>query len=109
MYKDESTEAEENIKRFFRWLGRVFYASLVNYFEIWRKGERIIYFPVVLFLFCLIPWVFWVALGLLLLGFFCGCRFRFSGPHLGRKNVNDTMDKAADAAEEMRDGEDPDN
>ena len=107
MYKDESTEAEENIKRFFRWLGRVFRASLVNYFEIWRRGERIASFPVILFLFCFIQWVFWVVLAILIIGLFCGCRYRFSGPHLGKKSVNDAMDKASDMAEDIKDGEDP--
>jgi hypothetical protein len=90
-------------------MARVFRASVTNYFEVWRKGERQFYFPVVLFLFCLIPWVFWVTLALVIIGLFAGCRYRFSGPHLGRQEVNDTMDKAADFAEEAKNGESPDN
>ena len=84
-YKDESTEFEDNAKKFFRWLGRVIHASLINFFEVWRKGERVFYFPVILFIFCFIPWVFWVALALLIIGLFCGYRYHFSGPHLGKK------------------------
>ena len=103
MYKDESTDLEDGLVRFFRWLGRVFHASITNFFEIWRRGERIFYFPVILFLFCFIPWVFWVMLGLLLLGFFCGCKYRFAGPHLGRKNVNETMNKASEPEEGTKD------
>jgi len=106
-YRDESTEFEDNLKRFFRWLGRVFRAGLVNYFEIWRGGERIMHFPVILFLFCLIYWVLWVVFAILLIGLFCGCRYRFSGPHLGRKSVNDAKDNASENAEEVKDGEDP--
>ena len=109
MYKDESTEFEENVKRFFRWLGRVIRAGVVNYFEICRRGERIVYFPVILFLFCLIPWVFWLTFALLLIGLFCGCRYRFSGPHLGRKSVNDAMDETSDAMEDLKNGENPHN
>ncbi|MCL1896980.1 MAG: hypothetical protein FWG03_10605 [Clostridiales bacterium] len=105
-YKDETTAFEDNVKRFFRWLGRVLRASVFNYFEIWRKGERIVYFPVVLFLFCLIHWVFWVVLALLVIGLFCGCRYRFSGPNLGRKGVNDAMDKASKMAEDIKEGKD---
>ena len=109
-YTDETTAFEDNALRFFKWLGRVFRGGIVNYFEIWRKGERILFFPVILFLFCFIHWVFWLTLVLLLIGLFCGCRYSFSGPHLGRKNVNDAMDKAADKvadmAEEINDGED---
>ena len=81
-------------------------ASIFNYFEIWRKGERVVYFPVALFLFCLIHWVFWVALALLVIGLFCGCRYRFSGPHLGRKGVNDAMDRASEMADDIRNGKD---
>jgi len=85
-YKDETTDFEDNMKRFGNFMARVFRASLTNYFEVWRKGERQFYFPVILFLFCLIPWVFWVALALIIIGLFAGCRYRFSGPHLGGKS-----------------------
>jgi len=108
-YKDETTDFEDNMKRFGNFMARVFRASLTNYFEVWRKGDRQFYFPVILFLFCLIPWVFWVTLALVIIGLFAGCRYRFSGPHLGGKNANDTMDKAADFAEEVKNGEGPDN
>ena len=108
-YKDETTEFEDGFKRFIYFIGRVIRGGIINYFEVWRKGERVIYFPVILFLFCLIPWVFWLALALIIVGLFCGCRYRFSGPHLGRKDVNDAMDKATDFAEEIKDGESPNN
>ncbi|MDR3364294.1 MAG: hypothetical protein LBS91_05025 [Clostridiales Family XIII bacterium] len=104
-YRDESTGFEDGARRFFAWVGRVLRGGVVNYFEVWRHGERILYFPVILFLFCLIYWVFWVALGILLIGLFCGCRYRFSGPHLGRKSVNDAMDRAADIADDIKSGE----
>ena len=83
-YKDESAGFEENAKRFFYWLGRVIRGGCVNYFDVWRKGEKILYFPVILFLLCFVPWVFWVFLAFLFIGLLCGCRYRFSGPHLGR-------------------------
>ena len=108
-YKDESTAFEDNVKRFGNWIGRVARASVINYFEIWYKGERVLHFPVVLFLFCLIHWVFWLALIILLIGLFCGWRYQFSGPHLGKKDINDTMNKASDFAEEAKDGKDPNN
>lgn len=104
-YKDESTDFEDGVKRFFSWLGRVFRAGINNHFEVWRKGERILYFPVILFLFCLVHWVFWLTFALLIIGLFCRCRYRFSGPHLGKKSVNDAMDKAADIADDIKNGE----
>ena len=101
-YKDESAQVEENAKKFFSWLGRLIRGGCVNYFEVWRRGERVLYFPVILFLFCLIHWVFWIFLAFLLIGLLCGCRYRFAGPHLGRDSVNETMDKAADIAEDIK-------
>jgi len=88
-YQDEKdTEFEDNMRRFGAWLGRVIRAGIVNYFEVWYKGERIFYFPVILFLFCLIYWVFWFAVVILVIGLCCGWRYRFSGPHLGCGNAN---------------------
>ena len=107
-YKDESTAFEDSVRRFARWIGRLVQAGLVNQFEIWRRGGRVMYFPVILFLFCLIPWVFWLALILLLIGLFCGCSYRFAGPNLGKKSVNDAMDRASKMAEEFKNGDDPD-
>jgi len=108
-YKDETSDFEDNAKRAGNWFVRLLRAGVLNGFEVWRKGERIFYFPVILFLFCLIHWVFWIALILFVVGLFCGCRYRFSGPHLGRRDINGAMDKAADFAEEVKDGESPDN
>ena len=107
-YKDESTAFEDGAMRFFRWIGRVFRASVLNFFEINRKGERIMAIPVLLFLFCLIRWVFWVVLILLIVGLCCGFRYSFSGPHLGRKDVNDVMDKASDFVDELKKDDDAD-
>jgi|GEM_PF-495706 len=108
-YSDETTPIEDNFRRFADWLGRVIRASFTNYFEVWRNGERLFYFPVFLFVFCLIYWVFWIALVALVIGLFCGCRYHFSGPHLGKKSVNDKMDEVSDMAEEFKHGQDPHN
>jgi len=104
-YRDESAQGEENVKRFFFWLGRVIRGGCVNYFEVWRKGEKVLYFPVILFLFCFVHWVFWIFLIFLFVGLLCGCKYKFSGPHLGRDSVNDAMGKMSDVAEEIKNGE----
>ena len=100
-YKDESAQFEEGAKKFFSFLGRLIRGGCINYFEVWRRGERVLYFPVILFLFCLIHWVFWIFLVFLFVGLLCGCRYRFSGPHLGRGSVNDNMDKVSDMADDI--------
>jgi len=102
-YRDESAQFEEGAKKFFSFLGRLIRGGCINYFEVWRKNDRVLYFPVILFLFCLIHWVFWIFLAFLLVGLLCGCRYRFSGPHLGRGSVNETMDKVSDMADDIAD------
>ena len=90
-YEDETSDFEDGINRFFSWIGRAFRAGLNNYFEVWRSGGRVIYFPVILFLFCLIHWVFWVTVVFLIIGVCCRYSYRFSGPNLGKRNVDDMM------------------
>jgi len=105
-YKDESSaQAEENVKKFFSFIGRLIRGGCINYFEVWRRNERVLYFPVILFLFCLVHWVFWIFLVFLLIGLLCGCRYRFSGPHLGRGSINETMDKVSDMPGENKSDE----
>jgi len=101
-YRDETVQSEENVKRFFFWIGRVIRGGCINYFEVWRRNERVLYFPVILFLFCFIHWVFWVFLAFLLIGLLCGCKYKFSGPHLGRDSANDTADKTPGMSEEEK-------
>ncbi len=67
-----------------------------------RKGEQELRVPltVLVLVFAL---AFWVMLALVVVALFCGMRFGFEGP-LESKNINDAMDKAADFAENMREG-----
>ena len=44
----------------------------------------------------LLVFAFWVCVPLLVIGLFTGFRYSFSGPELGRENVNRAMDKAAE-------------
>ena len=46
--------------------------------------------------------MFWVIVPLLVVGLFTGFRYRFSGDELGREGINRAMDKAADAAEKVK-------
>lgn len=60
---------------------------------------------------------FWATLILAVIAMVFGCRFHFEGADLGKININDTMDKATDYAEKVRndltrkgnDGQDTDN
>ncbi|MDR3304787.1 MAG: hypothetical protein LBS85_01975 [Clostridiales Family XIII bacterium] len=100
-YRDEHTGFDDLMRRFGAFLKKALHASLVNYFEIWRRGERIVHFPVLFFIILLIPW-FWLTLVLLAIGLFFGWRYHFSGPNLGKEAINRTMDGVSEAADRIK-------
>lgn len=72
-----------------------------NQFAIHHNGRQILSMPVtvlVILLLCLNVW----GLVALAAGLFFGLRYSVIGSELGKPEVNDVMDKAADAAENMR-------
>ena len=42
------------------------------------------------------------AIPLMIVALFCGCRFYFTGPDLGREDINDAMGKATEAADSLK-------
>jgi hypothetical protein len=85
-YRDESTAFEDGAKEFGRALLRILRGGVTNQFEVWYKDGLLFHFPVILFLLVFVPWIFWVTLVTLVIGLMAGWRYRFSGPHLGRKD-----------------------
>lgn len=72
-----------------------------NSFEV-LKGEEIkASFPVIV-LALLLVFAFWVTIPLIVIGLFFGLRYRFNGPDLRHNPVNDAMNSAADAAENLK-------
>ena len=73
---------------------------------IWKRfksinGQQLADLPIwipVLALVCF----FWATLILAVIAMVFGCRFHFEGADLGKININDTMDKATDYAEKVR-------
>ncbi len=47
----------------------------------------------------LLIFTFWITIPIIILGLFFGYRYMFSGPDLGKENVNRAMDSVADVAE----------
>ena len=45
---------------------------------------------------------FWILLILMVISLFCGFSYGFSGPELGRDNVNNAMGKASEMAENIK-------
>ena len=72
-----------------------------NRFAVHRGDEQLLAMPVtalVLLMLC----AFWVCLPLLVIGLFAGCRYSFSGKDLGREGINSALNKAADAADRVK-------
>ena len=72
-----------------------------NHFEVFRKEALVLELPVTALALLLI-FAFWVCVPLLVIGLFFGCRYRFSGEDLGRESINKAMDKAAEAADRVK-------
>lgn len=76
--------------------------STENQFEVWRRGELMTSIPV-LILIILVIVAFWISLLLLVVGLVMGCRYRFSGPDLGKETINDAMGTVSETVDEMVD------
>lgn len=89
------------LNRFFKWCGRIIAKGNANMFEVERNGQILITVPVTILVVLLIL-VFWVVIPLIIIGLFCGCRYRFRGPDLDKNSVNKVMDSAHYAAENFK-------
>lgn len=89
----------------FRWLGKTLRRLLQigngNSLVVSRHGEEIFSLPItvcVVLLFCSV----WTVLILMGVSLFFGVRYCFRGPNLGKDSINNVMDRAANAAENIR-------
>lgn len=64
-------------------------------------GQQILNLPIWIPILALAMF-FWATLILAALAMLFGCRFHFEGADLGKTGINDTMDKATDYAEKVR-------
>lgn len=82
-------------------LHRCWQALVNNEMQIWRKGRVVSSVPI-LILVILLVLGFWVVIPALVVGLFLGCRYTFSGPELGREEINDIMDTVSDTADQIK-------
>lgn len=73
----------------------------VNNFEVLKGNESKAVFPITVLVLLLI-FAFWITVPLLIVGLFFGFRYRFAGPDCKENTVNDVMDSAANAAENLK-------
>lgn len=93
---DESTGSK--LKRI---LKKLFRKSLDNDFVVSRKGKEVFHLPVLVMLILLILW-FWQTVVLFCVGLLLGFRYSFKGRDLGTESVNQTMEKMAECAEDIK-------
>ncbi|MDR0839752.1 MAG: ubiquitin [Oscillospiraceae bacterium] len=72
-----------------------------NYLDAIHKEETVLSCPVTVLVILLI-FFFWVVVPVLVVGLFFGWRYRFRGTQLGREDINGVIEKAENAAEEMK-------
>lgn len=72
-----------------------------NSFEVLKDNESKASMPVTALVLLLI-FAFWVTVPLAIIGLFFGFRYRFVGPEFKGNTVNNVMNSAADAAEELK-------
>lgn len=83
------------------WIKKMFRKSCDNRFVVYRKGNRVIEMPVLLLIILLLASV-WTILIVMAVGLFFGFSYHFTGPDLGKKNINDAMAKANDVADGIK-------
>lgn len=97
----QTASFSEVMGRFFRWVGRVIQKGNQNHFDVRKGAETIISLPVTA-LVLLLLFAFWIILPLMIIGLFCGYRYTFRGPEMGREELNQVMDKAADTVDNIK-------
>lgn len=93
----------ELIVRFVRWCGKIIARGNENNFEVIKAGEKIVVIPVTILVILLLV-AFWITVPILIVGLFLGYKYMFSGPDLGKENVNRAMESVAEAAENLKNG-----
>ena len=95
------THAQGWAARLWSFLCQLFSRGLRNQFQVTRHGGTLLSVPVLVLALLLLT-AFWVVVPLAVVGLFLGCRYRFSGPDLGKEGVNDVMDSVAKTAEDIK-------
>ena len=103
--KQKKHNGGEGLRSTLRWLGQTL-AKLIcigneNFLVVARKGKELFALPItvcVVLLMCSVGTVLFA----LAIGLFCGLRYSFRGPNLGKESINNAMNSAADAAESVK-------
>lgn len=95
------TREESTAAKLQRILKKLFRKSLDNDFVVTHKEKEILHVPVLVPIILLLAF-FWITAAALCIGLLAGLRYSFRGNDLGTDTVNQTMDKVADCAEDIK-------
>ena len=103
---EDYTKSHENKERsafhtLWKALKLVLKKSCENTFIVKKDSKIIMEMPVLLMAILMICF-FWILLILMVISLFCGFSYGFSGPELGRDNVNNAMGRASEMAENIK-------
>lgn len=98
---DNNSSFKDLVRKFAKFCGRIINKGNRNHFQVIREGERILIIPVTVLVILLI-FTFWLTLPAMIVGLFFGLRYEFSGPELGKEEINRAMDSAANAASSIK-------
>ena len=94
-----SKEAPKNLKGLWKRIKNFLTDNRMMMFK--KNGQQILDLPIWIPILVLVMF-FWATLILAVLAMLFGYRFHFEGADLGKTGINDTMDKATDYAEKVR-------
>ena len=90
-----------SVKKAGQFLLKVIHKGNINSFEVYNGREVKASFPVTV-LALLTIFAFWVTIPLIIIGLFFDLRYRFVGPDFTSNTINNAMNSAADAAENLK-------
>lgn len=89
------------VKKVCKLCWKIIHKGNINSFEIFTDTEIKASFPVTV-LAVLLIFAFWVTIPLIIIGLFFNLRYRFVGPDFSSTTINNAMDSAAEAAENLK-------
>lgn len=89
------------IRHIGRFLRKLLHKGNTNSFLIYRYDQLQASLPITALVLMLV-FMFWITIPLMIVGLFFNFHYRFSGPDLGKDAVNNAMDSAARAAEDIK-------
>lgn len=101
-YEENGGEKFGNIMvRILKWCGQLIRKGCESFFIVRRYGQEVVNAPVIVLILLLLC-AFWIIVPLMIVGMFFGYSYSFSGAIARTVDVNKACDKAAEAAEAMR-------